>query len=112
MENNQEWWDYDNQKALRLPPVGDKSVSYLIGENMWIGCEIAAYYDNGAIVAHNDGFTLVYKSELRPNNFHSRKAKAERKRVVDAAYELHYSCADYEDFIETLYDKGFLRLPD
>lgn len=109
--NTTEWYDYENQKALRLPDVGDKSVSYRAGENMWIGCEIAAYYGSGAIVAHNDGFTLVYKDELRPNNFHSRKAELEKKRVVDA---VKANLRDFDIPAEAyglLYELGYLRLP-
>jgi len=106
------WFDYETQKALRLPPVGDKSVSYLAGDGVWIGCEVAAHYNSGAIVAHNDGFTLVYMHELRPNNFHARKAEAERKRVVKAAVAKWLNCkGDVEETMYQMYDAGCLRLP-
>jgi hypothetical protein len=108
------WYCYETQKALRLPPVGDKSVSYLAGDGVWIGCEVAAHYKSGAIVAHNCGVTLVCKHELRPNNFHARKAEAERERVVDAVFEFTYDeDNDYPTWNElaALYDAGFLRMP-
>lgn len=48
---------------------------------------------------------------LRDKLFQSRKAKAERKRVVDAAMAVVRGRTE-GNAIEALYDKGFLRLPD
>ena len=105
-----DWYCYESQKAIKLPPVGDKSVSYLAGDGIWIGCEIAAYYGGGAIVSHNDGFTLVYKHELRPNNYHAKKTEQERKNVVDAAQK---ECVNFStNDLFRLYDAGFLKLPE
>jgi hypothetical protein len=113
IDSDTDWYDYENQKALRLPPVGDKSVSYRASDSVWIGCEIAAHYNNGAIVAHNDGFTLVYKQDLRPNNFHARKAEAEKKRVVDAVWEVYHELGDLSvrATFDAMYDLGYLRSP-
>jgi hypothetical protein len=43
-----------------------------------------------------------------------RKAKAERKRVVDAAFDeaIKAGCVDFGQWLSHLYDKGFLRLPE
>jgi hypothetical protein len=45
---------------------------------------------------------------LRDKLFHKRKAEAERKRVVDAAYGV----AGSKGWLKLLYDNGFLRMPE
>jgi hypothetical protein len=51
---------------------------------------------------------------LRDKLFHSRKAKAERKRVVDAAFDscIQKGCGNFEEWLDHLYGEGFLRMPE
>jgi hypothetical protein len=117
-DNGADWYDYDNQKALRLPPVGAEcEISYTTNE-YWhkciyrgetrIGTHIVEWLGGGV-----DSFGGL--AIFRPLD-HDRKAKAksERKRVVDAAYDeaIKAGCVDFGQWLSHLYDKGFLKLPD
>lgn len=105
-----DWYDYTNQKALRLPPVGSL-VEY---------CDGSA---NVYIVGYSEECQLVYQCEynflvtkdreiFRPLDW-NRKAETERKRVVDAAYKVYSDTTkdSYQAFID-LYDLGMLRMPE
>jgi len=113
--NGAEWYDYDNQKALRLPPVGVECEAN-IAETIFYRV-IPMYFGNSNVVVlknpitGNDFYVDQKEVKFRPLD-HDRKAKAERKRVVDAAYSEFNDMCHPEDALYGLYDKGFLRLPD
>ena len=111
------WYDYTNQKALRLPPVGVECEMLTGGE--WklitmIGVDgefaVVKYFDDNTYNGHS-----VHPKFYRPLDHETRKAEAERKRVVDAVFEFTYDeDKDYPTWNElaALYDAGFLRMPE
>jgi hypothetical protein len=120
-KNNNKWYDYEQQKAIALPPVG-------------VECEVAEPIHNSGdrvkILFHDDGNAIArYLSgdelgslaeflpiELRPLDHATRKDNIERKRVVDAAvksigYDQLSETSVLYECINRMYDKGFLKLP-
>ncbi len=111
-DNGADWYDYDNQEMKTLPD-SNSDVELLCGgvyrtrvEYIGIrGFKVVFYrYDT-----HEIDHAELPTASFRPLD-HDRKAKAERKRVVDAA--LAHCDHIYESDIFDLYDAGFLRLPD
>ena len=92
-ENVSDWWDYETQKAVALPPVGDR-VSYscivpdsheAIEPNNWYYGTVIAYHC-GFVWTSDNGIRNLNNTLFRPLD-HNRKAEAEKKRVVDAAFD-------------------------
>jgi hypothetical protein len=113
-----EWWDYENDRIIDgcYPPIGTKC-KYKASAFKYETCEIVAvnYPEVAFICKRNEGRIFVDEvnsAEFRPLDHATRKSELEKKRVVDAAYQLHYKCADYEDFVDKLYTDGYLRLPE
>jgi hypothetical protein len=125
LDNGADWYDYDNQKALRLPPVGEKvmlkhkqteqGIAELISCK---GNEIVWWNVNGCRFQHD----REKHYEFKPLDF-DRKAKAERKRVVDAAANVIRSKiigdvggnpdeGKCQELADALYDANLLRLPE
>ncbi len=115
-ENVSDWFDYEAQKAVALPPVGlicearaaslDEFVKVKVLNAETNRKELAVASINGCIFSR-----LFWAFEFRPLD-HNRKAEAEaeKKRVVDAASAHcdHINPAVIAD----LYDAGFLRMPE
>jgi hypothetical protein len=114
-----DWYCYDTQKALRLPPVGIECAVaepiYNSGDKVRVichdeGCIIARYYDG-------DKFGSIAEfipRELKPLDHATRKAEAEKARVVDAAIAAYDKARENKMVIESfseLYDEGYLRMP-
>jgi len=122
-ENVSDWYDYEAQKAVALPPVGDR-VSYscivpdsheAIKPNKWY-CGTVIAYHCGYVWTSDNGIRSLNNTIFRPLDHDNRKAEAEKKRVVDAAVKLlevnHGSpWSLYVKYAESLYDAGFLRMP-
>lgn len=113
LDNGADWWDYDSQEALRLPPAGQVVESYDC--DGWQKCKILAFDSRGFLVVDMIKDAVVVSNQpdecftFRPLDW-NRKAKAERKRVVDAVMK-EFPAAN-ELILCDMYDKGFLRLPD
>jgi hypothetical protein len=105
-----EWYDYDNQKAIALPKAGEYCQVYLNG---WYNCYIVGLDDLGGCVFRKDGEYMqrITDDSFRPLD-HNRKSEAEKKRVVDAAMSIVVDAHMLEDILGSLYDAGYLRLPD
>lgn len=122
-ENASDWYDYEAQKAVALPPVGGmfefvESSEFTKTRREWITGQkvkvlsyefvnetlVAAVFNIDAEIAE----CLVYQC-MRPLD-HNRKAEADKKRVVDAASACceHITLAVLAD----LYDAGYLRMPE
>lgn len=110
LDNGADWWDYDNQKALRLPPVGEKVILKHKQTEQGIA-ELISCRGDEVSWWNVDGRRFQHDSqkhyEFKPLD-HDRKA--ERKRVVDAVMR-EFPAAN-ELILCDMYDKGFLRLPD
>jgi len=115
------WYCYETQKALRLPPVGEVCKMYAAA--LWFDVKMIAEDDGKPIVKYMDCGNYYPASPAekfyRPLDHETRKAEAERKRVVDAAAaKFHasimpdYSGQPFIDGLSALYDAGFLRMPE
>jgi hypothetical protein len=119
LDNGADWYCYETQKALRLPPVGEKVEAFMHWTGGWsVGWVLVVGHDADGVIWRNGSDTKSYihspRCEIRPLD-HDRKAKAERKKVVDAAIKAMHPnplTGTMAKWFETLYDKGFLRLPD
>lgn len=110
-----DWYDYENQKALRLPDVGVECYRK-VGIN-WLKTNIVAHHHDGVrAIFCDEGFSigeLGYCSVVmfKPLDHATRKAELEKKRVVDAAKA---NLRDFDIPAEAyglLYELGYLRLP-
>lgn len=115
-----EWYDYDNQKALRLPPVGSKCELWWGGSKIQY-VEFLAQRGNTIVfwelVTDTADSAELPTAELRPLDW-NRKAEQEREKAIKLAADKFHSgiMADYsgQQFLiglGALYDAGFLRLP-
>ena len=109
------WYDYTNQKALRLPPVGVECE--MLTCNKWELIKMVGFDDGFAVVKYLDDKSYHSQSGLpkfyRPLDHATRKAEAERKRVVDAVMKFWMSVdTGTTATFEKLYDAGFLRMPE
>ena len=110
-----EWYDYTNQKALRLPPVGVECE--MLACNEWELVKMIGFDDDSAVVKYLDDKSYDSHSGLpkfyRPLDHATRKAEAERKQLVDAVMKVWLSVdAGTRATFEKLYDAGFLRMPE
>jgi hypothetical protein len=111
LDNDSDWYDYINQKALRLPPVGELvlvTASFGAADE-WSLCTVICCHAGNIFIASGDRW-LVKKF----TGFGIKPAEAERKRVVDAAYEeaIKAGCTHFEEWLNRLYNAGFLRMPE
>lgn len=118
-ENASDWYDYEAQKAVALPPVGEKVEVFLHWSESWSGWVVIVGHDHGGVIWRNgsDNKSYIYSpnDEIRPLDHATRKAEAEKKRVVDAVQQLIHEfdhCAYVsDDLLEFLHDKDCLRMP-
>ncbi len=123
-QDDSDWWDWQNDKMLRLPPVGER-VSYSCVERdskeaievgQWYCGTIIAYHC-GYVWTSDNGIRALSNTRFRPLDRATRKAEAEKKRVVKSAMKsvAEISCLEPRAMqvktIQELYDRGYLRLP-
>ncbi len=124
-ESVNDWYCYETQKAVALPPVGTKC--QVLIDNEFTNCTVIHHANNHlSVVAafkypqvkDHDAGHLGWSVNFRPLDWNS-KAKAEKKRVVDAAAKkfhasiMHdYSGQPFLDGLSALYDAGYLRMPN
>jgi len=112
----EDWYDYTNQKALRLPPVGVECEAFLMDasyKNAWFKVEILKnHLDRECACMRIENRGLTWCNTFRPFD-HNRKAEAERKRCIEAVRDAYFGFGgdSYASFA-MLYDAGFLRMPD
>ncbi len=111
-----DWYDYEPQKAMRLPPVGEKVDGFIGLVFSPFKCTFVGIDSEGRIVVEKlDGNLYRYMTNqinLRPLDW-NRKAEAERKRVVDAAYNAiaKPTGIGVDKALYELYELGYLRMP-
>lgn len=114
MENN--WYDYENQRMLKSPPVGEivivtrngveKQAKVLeITHNQSQEIFIVRVF-NGLCEGTGD---LIYKDDARPVDWDKL---SKRKQTIAYAMELSPDLAKLEDIFGSLYDAGVLKLPE
>ncbi len=123
---NSDWYDYDNQKAVALPPVGEQCEWKGLNGGYWVECEVIDKYQESEMVVFNTGkyrncrFEIldIKSAMFRPLDWNS-KAETEKKRVVDAAAKKFHASIMHDcsgrpilDGLSALYDAGYLRMPD
>jgi hypothetical protein len=113
-ENVSDWYDYEAQKAVALPPVGVECESLVQGADgaEWVKAEILKHFDKGtcACFCINTHY-LKWADDFRPLDHATRKAEAEKKRVVDAAFASLSEFNKAHQVLGELYEAGFLRMP-
>jgi hypothetical protein len=119
-DNAADWYCYETQKALRLPPVGTECLVWFDdGKECWQKCKVLAMspyeHDHMAVslVGKYDR-KLIWSQDFMPLDHATRKAEAEKKRVVDAAIDAmkpNPLTGTMEKWFGKLYDAGYLRLP-
>jgi hypothetical protein len=118
-ENVSDWYDYEAQQAISLPPVGTKCQVWI--DEVFVDCTVIHHANNSVqdVAAFKasqfeycDVGRLGWSVDFRPLD-HNRKAEAEKKRVVDAAYDeaIKAGCVDFGQWLSVIYDAGFLRMP-
>lgn len=112
-----DWYCYETQKALRLPPVGTECEwkPHEPCKADWKKCVIDYIHGEWVCVTNSNSHKMkqiLNNVKFRPLDW-NRKAEAERKRVVDAALEFFHETAEFNvsESFNKLYDAGYLRLP-
>jgi hypothetical protein len=111
-----EWYDYDNQKAITLPPVATEVIAkvhkefncYFVGKNS---------LGNLVIELANGEFSCfhAFQIDFKPFDW-NRKAETEKDALIKEATDILYkhACATKGELIDgakALYDAGYLVLP-
>lgn len=110
------WYDYDNQKAIALPPVGAECEwkPYAPCKADWKKCFVDYIHGEWVCVTNSNSHKMkqiLNNVKFRPLD-HNRKATEERRKVVNAAYTAYdnHTGSELERFY-ALYDAGYLKLP-
>jgi hypothetical protein len=113
-QDDSDWWDWQNDKPIKLPPVGT-SVLVNFPHNRNLNATVVAHYGGKAVyVVAEESAYMDEKESFRPADHATRKAEAEKKKVVDAAIEAmkpNPLTGTMEKWFGKLYDLGYLRLP-
>jgi hypothetical protein len=125
IDNDSDWYCYETQKALRLPPVGAVCLVWFDdGKECWQKCKVLAMspYEHDHMAVSLIGCydrKLVWSQDFKPLDHATRAKELEKKQVVDAAAKKFHSSImpDYSgqpflDGLGALYDAGFLKLPE
>ena len=111
-----DWYDYTNQKALRLPPAGVECEAN-IAETVFYRVVPMYFGNSNAAVLRsqstgNDFYIDQKEVKFRPLDW-NRKAEADRKRVVDAVVGVNFNgYVMTKSTAEALYNAGFIRMPE
>jgi hypothetical protein len=107
-----DWYDYENQRAIKLPPIDGNECEYYDSDHGWQSCKVLMHYLDGVIIDGVEGVRFSIYT-FRPKDHATRKADIERKRVVGAVYTIidQHEGTILESVFD-LYDKGYLRMPE
>jgi hypothetical protein len=116
----QGWYDYETQKALRLPPVGAECLTWFDdGKECWQKCKVLALspYEQDhmavSLIGRYDR-KLIWSQDFKPLDWNRKKYEAiEAASKCFQAHCMHdYSGQPFLDGLAGLYDAGFLRMPE
>ncbi len=114
-ENVSDWYDYEAQEMKTLPN-NNTDVELLMGGVYQCRVEYIGIRSFKVVFYRYDTHEIDH-AELPTASFrpldHNRKAEAEKKRVVDAAFDeaIKAGCVDFRQWLSVIYDAGFLRMP-
>lgn len=121
-----DWYDYENQKALRLPDVGTECLylDSVTGKDEIAFIAGTDFFDESAVIWRNSKYGgelyYGYKHDFKPIDHATRKAEIEKNKIIDAAIDAAKIGDDksvkinpcIEHAIYRLYNAGCLRLPE
>lgn len=112
-EAKTEWYDYENQNALALPPIGEivdvvetPDMVYGYGETK---CEVVAHVRDCAVIQLSFGLGCFAKQALRPLDWDKL---SKRKHLVSKALDVFAQGLSDKDGMLALYDAGYLKSPE
>lgn len=116
-----DWYNYDKQQAIALPPVGAECeyTSQFFGTKKHYNgtCKVIAYYQNKVwvdVIGYNEFVISLDVIKFRPLDW-NRKAEAEKREFVEKAVSLIRGGSssliaeilnDHEGIAAKLYDAG------
>ncbi len=103
------WYDYTAKKAVALPPVGTECIVLDEVQAKIIGKTASGYLVYESVVTGLCEMACQITS-FKPLD-HNHKAEAEKKRVVDAAWDSLTEFSTAKQVLGDLYDAGYLKLP-
>ena len=108
----EDWYDYETQRAIKLPPVGVECEAMISGDAGydWGHVEILKHHNDTDCACYCVGKSLLkWADEFQPLGYSKLKADIERKRFVDAAkaYLPHVE----DNLLKQLWHAGF-RMPE
>ena len=112
-----DWYDYEQQKAITLPPVDLICEAFDYQRNMWLKVKTlkaeTKSKELACVTLESAGHwgCLFWGSKFRPLDQEARTKELEKKRVVDAVIKATDWSISRND-LDSLYDKGFLKLPE
>ena len=121
--NNNEWYDYEQQKAITLPPIGVECEVNNGGDSDYFKCKVAAYHaENSRPIIKTKNSPIYSLTEtpdcwkFRPLDHATRAKESERKEFVEFVTDiLHKHCCatkgELRDGAEKLFELGF-KLPE
>ena len=99
---NSDWYDYTQQKAIELPPVGVECEIWEL-DGIWRKVEVVAHTKKGLVVEWNGEEHLIYRErKFRP-------LKTEREWFIEAASKIMHQTEDgviNDISLGQLYDAG------
>lgn len=108
-----DWWDCELGKAVGPAPIGERVLVDCTGGSFKKAVVIGLFERWNWCDIEDLGIHTVDFCNVMPLDHETRKSDRERKRfVVDAAMEVAVDAHMTEDILSSLYDAGFLKLPD
>ena len=111
------WYDYEKQKALALPPIGEK-VNTVQTDDMVYGqdetnCEVVAHVEDVAVIRMSYGLGCFVKEALQPLDWDKLSTKIKLiSEVSTLLYQSGCRHFDVEKAVDKLYELGYLKLPE
>ncbi len=108
---NAQWYDYDKQQAISLPPIGvevllhndnELTMSYgyaLMGKS----CEVLAMVEDAAVLKSSFGKVCFIKELLKPLDWNKNK---ERDEFIDKCISTYYNGDYCKEMAKALYNAG------
>jgi hypothetical protein len=114
-----DWWDYENDKPIKPPPVDLICEAFDYQRNEWLKVKIlkaeTKSKELACVTLESAGHwgCLFWGCKFRPLDHATRKADIERKRVVGSVVGVNFDgYVMTEATANALYDKGYLRMPE